>query len=204
MFGVVEIRIHKYQRVALVMLGVAIYAVICLALVQYGYLRVTAPAFNFLLGVWAAGFLGLLLADDTTGRFDRGNLTLTKAVWCNLGVVATALLVPHPVRLLLLVVPLLGILYAALHLLRQQMFVVAAVTLLSYLLGALIVSRFGGADLQFEVLLALAFTAMVVAMALMAAEVTALRAAFERRRDALNKAMEQLADLAMRDELTGL
>ena len=105
---------------------------------------------------------------------------------------------------MLLVVPLLGILYAALHLLRQQMFVVAAVTLLSYLLGALIVSRFGGADLQFEVLLALAFTAMVVAMALMAAEVTALRAAFERRRDALNKAMEQLADLAMRDELTGL
>jgi diguanylate cyclase (GGDEF)-like protein len=186
------------------MLGVALYAVICLGLVQYGYLRVTAPAFNFLLGVWAVGLLGLLLADETTGRFDPGNLTLTKAVWCNVGVVATALLVPHPVRLLLLVVPLFGILYTALHLQRQQMFMVSAVTLFSYLLGASLISRLGSANFQFEVFLALAFTAMVVAMAFMAAEVTALRAAFARRRDALNAAMERLADLAMRDELTGL
>ena len=45
---------------------------------------------------------------------------------------------------------------------------------------------------------------MVVAMVFMASEVTALRTAFERRREELDGAVEQLADLAMRDELTGL
>ena len=38
----------------------------------------------------------------------------------------------------------------------------------------------------------------------MASEVTALRVAFERRRERLNEAMEQLSEIAMRDELTGL
>ena len=204
LLSVADVFSLKFNRVAFVMAGVAMYAVLCLSLVQYGYLHVTAPAFNFLVGIWAAGLLGLMLADETAGRFDAGNLTLTKALWCNIGIVATALLVPHPVRLLLLVPPLFGILYTALHLRLQQMLIVAAVTLLSYLFGAVLVSHFAAADLIFEGYLALAFSAMVIAMVFMASEVTALRFAFERRREALNEAVEQLAELAMRDELTGL
>jgi diguanylate cyclase len=81
---------------------------------------------------------------------------------------------------------------------------IALITWLAYLFGGVVLVMLRAADPEFEALLALAFTCMLAAMTVMATEVTALRVAFERRRQRLNEAMEQLADLAMRDELTGL
>ena len=196
---------QRYGRIAVIMFGASVYALFWLGLVQYGYLQVTTPAFPVLIGIWIAGLFALLLADGVRQeRFEASALTLTKAVWCNLGVVATALLVPHPVRLLILVAPLFGILYSALLLDRRQMLFVSLVTWLTYLGGNLLLIRYGDTDFAFEAVIAVAFTVMLAAMAYMAGEVTALRSAFDRRRDRLNKAMEQLAELAMRDELTGL
>ncbi|MCZ6854519.1 MAG: GGDEF domain-containing protein [Gammaproteobacteria bacterium] len=196
---------QRHGRIAVIMLGVAVYTIFCLSLVRYGYLQAETPAFSLLMGIWIAGLLVLLLADGSRhGRFDASALTLTKAVWCNLGVVITALLVPHPVRLLFLVVPLFGILYTALHLDRRQMIFVSLVTWLTYLAGNLLLIRYGDTDLAFEALIASAFTVTLGCMVYMAGEVTALRSAFDRRRDRLNEANVQLAELAMRDELTGL
>ncbi len=196
---------QRYGRIAIVMFGAAVYALFCLILVEYGYLQAKTPALSVLIGIWIAGLFALLLADGSRrGRFGASALTLTKAVWCNLGVVITALLVPHPVRLLFLVAPLFGILYIALHLKRRQMLFVSAVTWLTYIAGNLLLIRYGDTNLAFEALIAFAFTVMLAGMVYMAGEVTALRSAFDRRRHRLNKAMEQLAELAMRDELTGL
>lgn len=168
-----------------------------------GYLKLTPSAAALLLGVWAAGLVGMLLA-DAVAENSVTRLTFGRALWCNVGVVVTALLVPHPVRLLLLVVPLLGVLYTALRLHRTEMLVVSSATWLTYLAGAGIVVELGGVDAELELGLALAFTAMLGAMVMMASEVTDLKVAFERRRERLSEAMQQLADLAMRDELTGL
>jgi len=194
----------RMNRILLVMMGLVIYALFCLGLVRYGYLHVTGTAFVPLLGVWILGLLALMFADATRGRFDAGTLTLSKALWCNIGVVVTAVLVPHVVRLLLLVVPLLGLVYAALHLSRRQMLSIGVVTWATYLTGALALISLGRADPEFEGLMALAFTCMLAGMMVMASEVTALRVAFDRRRRRLNEAMAQLGELAMRDELTGL
>ncbi len=194
----------RMNRVLLVMLGLVIYALFCLGLVRYGYLQVTGWAFVPLLGVWIVGLLGLMFADETRGRFDAGTLTFSKALWCNLGVVVTAVLVPHSIRLLLLVVPLLGVVYAALHLNRKQMLSIGLVTWLAYVASAMVLASYTESDPNFEGLLGLAFTCMLAGMMFMASEVTTLRVAFDRRRNALNQAMEQLAELAMLDELTGL
>jgi diguanylate cyclase (GGDEF)-like protein len=80
---------------------------------------------------------------------------------------------------------------------------------LSYLIGVLglevtIGIGLGTSAAPVEPMLLIAFTLMLAAMVYMGGEVTALRAAFARRRDRLGEAMEQLAELAMRDELTGL
>jgi diguanylate cyclase (GGDEF)-like protein len=195
---------NRMNRTLLVMAGLVIYASFCLGLVRYGYLQVAGSAFVLLLGVWIVGLLALMFADESNDRFDAGALTYSKALWCNLGVVATAVLIPHTLRLLLLVVPLLGLLYAALHLDRKQTFSIGVVTWVSYLACALALTGLSQADPVFEGLMGLAFTCMLAAMMVMASEVTALRVAFERRRERLNEAMEQLAELAMRDELTGL
>jgi len=192
------------NRILLVVLGLAIYAMFCLGLARNGYMQVTGSAFALLLGVWIIGLIALMFADETRGRFDTGTLTFSKALWCNLGVVVTATLVPHVLRLLLLVVPLFGLIYAALHLDRKQMLTIGLITWLAYLVCALALWLMRPSDPVFEGLVALAFSCMLAAMTVMASEVTALRVAFDRRRNRLNEAMEQLADLAMRDELTGL
>lgn len=196
--------VSRLNRILLVVLGLAIYAMFCLGLARYGYLQVTGIAFALLLGIWILVFIVLMFADETRGRFDAGTLTFSKALWCNLGVVMTAALIPHVLRLLLLVVPLFGVLYAALHLSHRQMLGIAFITWLAYLVGAAGLAVVHSADPAFESLLALAFTCMMAGMTLLASEVTALRIEFDQRRVRLNEAMEQLAELAMRDELTGL
>jgi diguanylate cyclase (GGDEF)-like protein len=199
-----DVGASRPNRILLVALGLAVYAMFCVGLARYGYLQLTGTAFALLLGVWMLGFVVLMFADETGGRFDAGTLTFSKALWCNLGVVVTAALIPHLLRLVLLVAPLFGVLYAALHLRRQQMLAIAFITWVAYLAGTAGLVVFRSADPGFEGLVALAFSCMLAVMTILAAEVTALRVAFERRRVRLNEAMEQLAELAMRDELTGL
>lgn len=204
LLSLADIGLSRTYRMLLVICGLAIYALFCLGLARYGYLEITGLGFTALFGSWIGGFLLLLFADETRGRFDPGTLSFSKALWLNLGVVVTAALVPHVLRLLLLVVPLLGLVYAALHLESRSMLTVAGVTWAIYLISAVLLVTLRSADPVFEGLIAVAFTCMLGAMAILASEITALRVAFERRRLRLNEAMEQLAELAMRDELTGL
>jgi diguanylate cyclase len=157
-----------------------------------------------LLGTWVAGFALLVVLDHPSGRFGAGALTFGKALWINIGVVMSSLAVPAPHRLLLLSVALFGVLYAALHLNRRQVAVVAGITLVGYLAGALLLLGGAGRDSGAEIRLMLGFSILLVAMFLMASEVTALRKAFERRQLRLDAAMRKLSDLAMRDDLTGL
>ena len=204
LLSLADVGLSRTHRVLLVICGLAIYALFCLGLARYGYLEITGLGFTLLFGSWIGGFVLLLFADETHGRFDPGTLTVSKALWLNLGVVITAALVPHVLRLLLLVVPLLGLVYAALHLERHATLSVAGITWVSYVLSAVLLVLLRSADPVFEGLIAVAFTCMLGAMSVLAAEITTLREAFDRRRVRLNEAMEQLAELAMRDELTGL
>ena len=204
LLSVAELGVNRTNRILLVIAGLIIYALYCASLLAEGELRMTASAFALLLGVWVFGFIALLFADEQHGRFDAGTLTFSKALWCNLGVVLTAVLVPSLSRLLLLMVPLFGVLYASLHLLRSQMLTISTITWVGYLVSAGGLVLMGWSDLTFEAEIALAFTCMLAVMAYLASEVTALRDAFERRRERLNEAMEQLSEIAMRDELTGL
>jgi len=193
---------RAFRRLRVLLAGVVLAALYA-GLLLGGYLEVTPSAAALLLGVWSAGLLGLVLADGTQEEA-VSRLTFGRALWCNVGVVATSLLVPHPLRLLLLVAPLLGVLFTALRLHRAEMLIVGIVTWLSYVTGAALVVWLGGVDHAQELRLGVAFTGMLGAMLVMASEVTDLKVAFERRRERLNEAMQQLAELAMRDELTGL
>ena len=75
----------RMNRILLVVLGLAIYAMFCLYLARHGYLQVTGIAFALLLGVWALGLIVLMFADETRGRFDTGTLTFSKALWLQPG-----------------------------------------------------------------------------------------------------------------------
>lgn len=190
----------KPARSALLLGAVIAYVVVCAAMAGAG----TMGALSALLAAWVAGLGVLTVLDRPVGRFGGGGITMVKAMWLNLGVVASSLFVSPDLRLLLLTVPLFGVLYAALHLSRRQVAAVTGVTWVGYLLGSLALLAEQGPGVEAEGRLIIAFTIMLAAMFFMASEVTALRKAFERRRHRLDAAMQKLADLAMRDDLTAL
>ena len=166
LLSVADLGVNRTNRILLVIAGLIIYALFCGSLLAEGQLRMTASAFALLLGVWVLGFVALLFADEQHGRFDAGTLTFSKALWCNLGVVLTAVLVPSLMRLLLLVVPLFGVLYASLHLVPR-----ADAHHRRHHLGGLSCQCLGTlvliawADPDFEGKICLAFTCMLAAMA---------------------------------------
>lgn len=190
---------------ALALASVATFSGVCISLLRLGFLDVASKPFYVFLGVWSMGIVALLFTEFSRLWINGGLLAFVKALWCNLGVVCMALFVPYSVRVLLLVIPLFGVLFTALHLDRRRTIAVAVSTWATYMIGAFAsgkVAPFMSTSL--EGVLLVAFTVMLLVMLYMADEVAALRGAFARRQQRLNDAMERLADLAMRDELTGL
>jgi diguanylate cyclase (GGDEF)-like protein len=196
-----ELVVLKPAKTALLLSAVAAYGVVCALMA--GPAAGVNELYVLLVG-WVLGMGALLALDQPVGRFGAGALTMLKALWLNLGVVASSLFVAPELRLVLLTVPLFGVLYAALHLTRRQVAIVTIITWLGYLAGAMALLGSGQEQTTAEWRLVGAFTLMLLAMFFMASEVTALRRAFERRRHRLDAAMQKLADLAMRDDLTGL
>ncbi|MEQ8859286.1 MAG: GGDEF domain-containing protein [Pseudomonadales bacterium] len=202
--SVSELIAFKPARTALLLGAVAGYGVVCALMAGPAAGSGNVNELYLLLAGWVIGLGVLLVLDHPVGRFGDGGLTMVKALWLNLGVVASSLFVAPDLRLLLLTVPLFGVLYAALHLDRRRVAQVTGITWLGYLTGTLVLLGGEGIEAPGEGRLVVAFSAMLLAMFFMASEVTALRRAFERRRLRLDAAMQKLADLAMRDDLTGL
>ena len=199
-----QLTFRKPARTLVVLAGALVYALVCIGLAEVSNGFEFEPALYSLLAFWGLGLAAFMALDKRDGRFDTGTLTFAKSCWANVGVVASALFVPEELRLLLLVVPLLGILHAALHLAKRQVAHLTLITWFAYLLVQPLLHRGANPLAGTELPLTLGFTAMLAMMFFMAGEVTALRLAFQRRNSRLNAALEQLADLAMRDDLTGL
>jgi diguanylate cyclase len=200
---VTDLVTFKLPRTTLLLAAVVAYGWVCAFMAGPAVAEAGSGLYVLLTG-WIIGLAILLMFDDVPGRFSAGGLTVTRALWINVGVVASSLFVPASTRVLLLTVPLFGILYASLHVSRRDVALVTVVTWVSYVLGTLTLAPDPESAVMTEPRLALAFTLMLAAMFFMASEVTALRNAFERRRRRLDVAMQKLADLAMRDDLTGI
>jgi diguanylate cyclase (GGDEF)-like protein len=154
----------------------------------------------FLVTIWLGGLIGTLLLPGAAS--DR--MTLTRAVWGNCGAVAIALLAPDVVRILMLSLPLFGVLYAALQLSREQVRAVTTSTLVAYVICAMALYAPGVTNLDFELMFGGAFTVLIFGMHVMAIEVVRILQADRERTKQLNRALRQVSDQAMRDELTGL
>ncbi len=180
--------------------GLAAYALFTLGVA----LENTPASVTALLVVWMIGFAALVLLPGSLGRLYGARLVLSRALWFNVGTVFLAMMVPGPTRMLMLAVPLFSVVYAAIYLMRGQVVAVALGTGAIYALATLYRLSGAGADLQFELMSALAFAAMLSGVLLLAAEMHRLRDNLVERNRGLREAMERLQELALRDELTGL
>jgi diguanylate cyclase (GGDEF)-like protein len=173
-------------------------------LIQMGYVPASESAFMQLTIIWVLGFLLLTFWQSKRSHVDDDSMVLCRAIWCNLGVVTMAVLVPHPIRLMMLVVPLFGVLYAALHLSLRQVVLVALATWLVYALCDFLLSSFTPVDPEFQALSGLAFACLILGGGLLSWEVLRMRSSLEGRNDDLREAMSRLQEMALRDELTGM
>ena len=185
-------------------MGLVAYVVFTWALWKNGYLLLSEDIYYQLTAVWAFGFAALLFLPQRWVHYHEAPTILLRVLWCNLGVIAMAALVPHAVRVLMLVLPVFGVFYAGLHLQRPHVLLVALFSWLFYLLCALGIGAVSAADEQFESLLALGFACMLAGGLLLAWEALRLRDALREENRDLLLSVDRLNDLALKDELTGV
>ena len=131
----VETSTHIYTRLlrpVALFAGVAVYLLFTWALQQTGQIQASLNAYVQLIVLWLVGLAGLIFYP--LGNKDYATYILVRVVWCNLGVTTLAALVPDAVRLMLLVVPMLGVFYAALHVSQRYVVFITAITWLFYVL----------------------------------------------------------------------
>jgi diguanylate cyclase (GGDEF)-like protein len=194
----------RFMRPAFVLGGLLVYVAFTWSLVQTGLLRASESAFMQLTVVWVLGFVLLTFWQTKRSRGDDESLVLCRVIWCNLGVVTMAVLVPHSIRLLMLVVPLFGVFYAAVHLSSRQVVLIALATWLVYAFCDVVMASFTNVDLEFQALSGLAFAFLLLGAGLLSWEVLRIRSNLEERNSGLQSAMGRLQEMALRDELTGV
>ncbi len=196
--------IPRLPRFAVVAGCALVYMGFAWGLVSSGYLLVSTELYLSLVASWLGGMLVLswpLPASDVASTMRR---VFFRLLWFNLGGVAVAVLVPNELRFLMLVVPLFGVLYAALRLNGDRVLFIAAATWLSYVASTSALLWLGSVEMRFEVLAGLAFSFLLAGMVYFAGDLEALRRRAESRQQYLEKSVEELSGVAMRDELTGV
>lgn len=202
---------ERFMRPAFVLGGLGVYVAFTWNLMQMDYMRATQSAFMQLTIIWVLGFILLTFWQPSTrsesskiAPVDNDTLVLCRAIWCNLGVVTMAVLVPHPIRLLMLVVPLFGVFYSALYLSSRQVVLVALATWLVYAFCDFVLASFTEVDPAFEAMSGLAFACLLTGSGLLSWEFMRVRTGLEKRNAEMRSAMGRLQEMALRDELTGV
>ncbi len=191
-------------RPAAVFVGLATYVMFTWSLLRAGVLQLDEGLYLLFIPCWVVGFVTLVLLPGALHRLTDDTVVLCRALWCNFGAVIMAVLVPDTLRLLLLVVPLFSVVYAAVHLARSQAVLVALATALLYTLCVLYRVAFDDVDIRFEMMSGLAFGVLLCGVMLLAADIQNLRDGLLERNRGLRDAMERLQDMALKDDLTGL
>ncbi len=194
----------RYLRPALIFAGLAAYVLFTWTLLRQGYLNANEQVYLLAIPVWSICFLALMLRWEILSRLDEDTMVLCRALWCNVGAVTLAVLVPPPLRLLLLAVPLFGVMYAAVHLARSQVLLVVLSSALLYCLGIFYLLSYTAVDVDFEVLSGVAFGALLCAVMILAGDMQALRDDLRQRNRNLRDAVARLQEMALKDDLTGL
>ncbi|MEM7078437.1 MAG: GGDEF domain-containing protein [Pseudomonadota bacterium] len=193
----------RLLRPMILFVGMVCYALFTWWLVRNDFMQGTREVFLQFAAVWVLGLAFLIAWSDWLLKATDDALVLFRALWCNVGAVGMALLVPDGTRLLMLVIPLFGILYAALHLNYVQVILTVLITLLAYLFFKLgLIVYHPNLDLEFELFSGLAFVGMLGGLSLLSWEVMRLRERLQQRNARLRDTMDRLTELASRDELT--
>ena len=151
------------------------------------------------------GLLALSIVADIRLRDVTASLGTPVMLWASVGCVASAAFGTGVLRLALLAVTLLGLNFAALHLARSRLRLIAVLTWATASLGFALHVRIGiNPNLPDELIVWSCYTVLLVIALFVADQVASLREELTGRTWELERALAQVRDMAMRDDLTGL
>ncbi len=151
------------------------------------------------------GLLALSIVADLRRRDVTASLGTPVMLWASVGCVVSAAFGTGVLRLALLAVTLLGLNFAALHLTRARLHLISVLTWAAASLGFALHVRMGiQADLPDELIIWSCYTALLVIASFVADQVARLREQLTGRTWELERALAQVREMAMRDDLTGL
>ena len=184
--------------------GLAVYVALTWGLQQSGYFRATQAVYLQIVAMWLIGFAALAALPKSRLQPEHSMLVLMRTIWCNMGVVAMAVLVPNAMRIIILVPPLFGLMYAALYLKRSHVAFIALFTWLFYVLSSLGLASYEDLGPQLELFLGIGFGFILLVGLVLIFEGQVIRDGLRTRNNALRQTMSRLQEMALRDELTGL
>src|SRR5262245_28293744 len=199
--------VTRLRRSLLTGAGVAAFVVLWWVGSMSGRLDISDMAIALAALVLGAGLvlLALSIAADFRLRDSTASLGLPVTLWASLGCVATATFGNAPLRLALLAVTLLGLNFAALHLSRSRLRLIAVSTWAMASLGFVLhIHRGQSANLPDEFLVWSCYSLLLVIALFVADQIAGLREELTGRTEELERALTRVRDMAMRDDLTGL
>jgi diguanylate cyclase (GGDEF)-like protein len=197
----------RLRRSLLTGAGVAAFVALWWAGTTSGRLTMTGTAVGLVVVLLGVGIvlLGLSIVADFRLRGTTASLGLPVTLWASLGCVATAAFGSGPLRLALLAVTLLGLNFAALHLTRSRLRLIAVLTWATASLGFVMHIESGEiGTLPDEFIIWSCYSVLLVMALFVADQVASLREELTGRTKELERALGRVRDMAMRDDLTGL
>jgi diguanylate cyclase (GGDEF)-like protein len=205
---------HQFARVLTrlrrsLLTGAAVftYVAILWAGSSLGRLEFTGVGISLVIVVLGVGLvlLGVSITADFNLRAMSASLGLPIAMWASLSCAATAGLATGPLRLALLAATLLGLNFAALHLPRTQLRLIATLTWMIFGIGLVARIQYtAAANVGDEFALCMYYSGLLVLAFVVADQVARLREELTGRSEELERALARVRDMAMRDDLTGL
>ena len=196
----------RHVLFATVVIGLA-HTLLCFIVLQLNFYRETGLSFPQLFTMIWAGHLALVLfvLCGFNRRLRDPGMTLVLMSWLTLVLLASAWYVDH-VRLSVMVLFFAALQLGVFRVNFLRMAVLGGVCVSAYLAIVLLVHHHHPASIELTPALIQwgAFTAMVLAMVLVAGEISSIRGQLAERNQQLGGIVERIQEMAIKDELTGL
>jgi len=196
----------RIYRVATLGAGIFVHLIVCWTVLSIGYMNIDAIEMFGLSSLAIAGFLflALLIGIEWNLTLEDPDMAVPQMIWALTIVIITS----HFAIELKAVVLLSGvamIVMGANRLSRSQQFLVAGYGLLLYLTSVVYLTNVEGLGWVTESVLLIAFgLVLVFGPALYRFERSVFEGMITDKNEALGKALEQIREMAIRDELTGV
>lgn len=153
---------------------------------------------------WALVLIGMAIAAEKYHQLRGHDLLVLQVLWCNLGAITFAGVTPEALRPLLLIVPLVGVMYAALYVARRQLILLMVLTLLLHGIAVLNGLSFPEFDLSISIFSSLVYLLFMAAFFAISTTLQGLRDGLIESNQKLHAEVEDFREMALKDELTGL